>query len=106
MVTHLEVITEIKHCPALAALIASSEIQLIHSSIQSGSRLFGFIGAGATLGQLFGSVFAAVTAWLGPCMLIFPANLESLMSKLICFFLSLHASVVLLFVLLVVLLLG
>ncbi|RXH94733.1 hypothetical protein DVH24_024417 [Malus domestica] len=26
--------------------------------IQSGSRLFGFIGAGATLGQLFGSLFA------------------------------------------------
>lgn len=39
-----------------------------HSSIQSGARLFGFVGAGATLGQLFGSVFAAVTAWMGPCM--------------------------------------
>ena len=42
----------------------------IHISllIQSGSRLFGFIGAGATLGQLFGSLFAASMAWLGPCM--------------------------------------
>ncbi|KAL6630650.1 hypothetical protein ACP70R_028501 [Stipagrostis hirtigluma subsp. patula] len=34
---------------------------------ESGSRLFGFIGAGATLGQLFGSLFAASMAWLGPC---------------------------------------
>ena len=36
--------------------------------IQSGSRLFGFIGAGATLGQLFGSLFATGMAWLGPRM--------------------------------------
>jgi AAA family ATP:ADP antiporter len=35
---------------------------------ESGARLFGFVGAGATLGQLFGSVFAAATAWMGPCM--------------------------------------
>lgn len=42
---------------------------LILSQIQSGSRLFGFIGAGATLGQLFGSLFATVMAWMGPCML-------------------------------------
>lgn len=35
--------------------------------VQSGSRLFGFVGAGATLGQLFGSLFAAGMAWLGPC---------------------------------------
>jgi hypothetical protein len=40
------------------------------SLIQSGSRLFGFIGAGATLGQLFGSLFAASMAWMGPCMYI------------------------------------
>ncbi|KAL6541649.1 hypothetical protein OROGR_011135 [Orobanche gracilis] len=33
---------------------------------ESGSRLFGFIGAGATLGQLFGSLFAIGMAWLGP----------------------------------------
>ncbi|XP_073043091.1 uncharacterized protein [Primulina eburnea] len=33
---------------------------------ESGSRLFGFIGAGATLGQLFGSLFATGMAWLGP----------------------------------------
>ncbi|KAG4126947.1 hypothetical protein ERO13_D10G187300v2 [Gossypium hirsutum] len=32
---------------------------------ESGSRLFGFIGAGATLGQLFGSLFATGMAWLG-----------------------------------------
>ncbi|XP_013606029.1 PREDICTED: uncharacterized protein LOC106312891 isoform X2 [Brassica oleracea var. oleracea] len=31
---------------------------------ESGARLFGFVGAGATLGQLFGSVFAAATAYL------------------------------------------
>ncbi|KAJ8427681.1 hypothetical protein Cgig2_027988 [Carnegiea gigantea] len=36
--------------------------------VQSGSRLFGFIGAGATLGQLFGSLFATGMSWLGPCM--------------------------------------
>ncbi|XP_010543686.1 PREDICTED: uncharacterized protein LOC104816518 [Tarenaya hassleriana] len=42
---------------------------------ESGSRLFGFVGAGATLGQLFGSVFAAVTAWLGPFLLLFAALL-------------------------------
>lgn len=36
--------------------------------VQSGSRLFGFIGAGATLGQLFGSLFATLMAWVGPCM--------------------------------------
>uniref|UniRef100_A0A6N2L974 ADP,ATP carrier protein n=1 Tax=Salix viminalis TaxID=40686 RepID=A0A6N2L974_SALVM len=35
---------------------------------ESGSRLFGFIGAGATLGQLFGSLFATAMAWLGPCI--------------------------------------
>ncbi|KAI4980009.1 hypothetical protein ZWY2020_016762 [Hordeum vulgare] len=33
---------------------------------ESGSRLFGFIGAGATLGQLFGSLFAASMTWMGP----------------------------------------
>ena len=41
---------------------------LIISCIQSGSRLFGFVGAGATFGQLFGSLFASAMAWLGPCM--------------------------------------
>ncbi|KAF2319246.1 hypothetical protein GH714_014206 [Hevea brasiliensis] len=35
---------------------------------ESGSRLFGFIGAGATLGQLFGSLFVTRMAWLGPCI--------------------------------------
>lgn len=40
---------------------------------ESGSRLFGFIGAGATLGQLFGSLFAAGMAILGPYLLLFAA---------------------------------
>ncbi|KAI7736834.1 hypothetical protein M8C21_021518 [Ambrosia artemisiifolia] len=38
---------------------------------ESGSRLFGFIGAGATFGQLFGSLFATGMAWLGPYLLLF-----------------------------------
>ncbi|CAN6344192.1 unnamed protein product, partial [Urochloa humidicola] len=42
---------------------------------ESGSRLFGFIGAGATLGQLFGSLFAASMTWLGPFMLLFSSLL-------------------------------
>ncbi|CAN7036800.1 unnamed protein product [Brassica oleracea var. botrytis] len=42
---------------------------------ESGARLFGFVGAGATLGQLFGSVFAAATAWMGPYLLLFAALL-------------------------------
>uniref|UniRef100_A0A0D9XW65 ADP,ATP carrier protein n=1 Tax=Leersia perrieri TaxID=77586 RepID=A0A0D9XW65_9ORYZ len=42
---------------------------------ESGSRLFGFIGAGATLGQLFGSLFAATMAWLGPFLLLFSSLL-------------------------------
>ena len=35
---------------------------------EGGSRLLDFAVAGATLGQLFGSLFAASMAWLGPCM--------------------------------------
>ncbi|KAK4277743.1 hypothetical protein QN277_015693 [Acacia crassicarpa] len=42
---------------------------------ESGSRLFGFIGAGATLGQLFGSLFATGMTWLGPFLLLFAALL-------------------------------
>ncbi|KAK6932927.1 ADP/ATP carrier protein, bacterial type, partial [Dillenia turbinata] len=42
---------------------------------ESGSRLFGFIGAGATLGQLFGSLFATAMAWLGPILLLIAAAL-------------------------------
>jgi len=38
---------------------------------ESGSRLFGFIGAGAMLGQLFCSLFAASMAWLGPVRTIY-----------------------------------
>lgn len=33
---------------------------------QAGTRLFGFIGAGATLGQLVGSLLAVGLARLGP----------------------------------------
>lgn len=33
---------------------------------QAGARLFGFIGAGATLGQLIGSLLAVGLARLGP----------------------------------------
>lgn len=33
---------------------------------QAGARLFGFIGAGATLGQLVGSLLAVGLARLGP----------------------------------------
>lgn len=42
---------------------------------ESGSRLFGFIGAGATLGQLCGSLFATGMAWMGPFLLLFAALL-------------------------------
>ncbi|XP_047944346.1 uncharacterized protein LOC125190957 isoform X1 [Salvia hispanica] len=42
---------------------------------ESGSRLFGFIGAGATLGQLFGSLFATGMAWVGPYLLLVSALL-------------------------------
>ncbi|KAL6640564.1 hypothetical protein ACP70R_021687 [Stipagrostis hirtigluma subsp. patula] len=55
--------------------------------IMSGSRLFGFIGAGATLGQLFGSLFAASMARLGPFLLVFSSllmELAALSSKGIC----------------------
>ncbi|XP_072954198.1 uncharacterized protein [Typha angustifolia] len=48
---------------------------------ESGSRLFGFIGAGATLGQLFGSLFAASMAWLGPFLLLFSALLMELAAQ-------------------------
>ncbi|PIA58031.1 hypothetical protein AQUCO_00500155v1 [Aquilegia coerulea] len=48
---------------------------------ESGSRLFGFIGAGATLGQLFGSLFAAGMAWMGPYLLLFSALLMELAAR-------------------------
>ncbi|XP_075500532.1 uncharacterized protein LOC142539108 isoform X4 [Primulina tabacum] len=48
---------------------------------ESGSRLFGFIGAGATLGQLFGSLFATGMAWLGPYLLLFAALLLELAAQ-------------------------
>lgn len=54
---------------------------------ESGSRLFGFIGAGATLGQLVGSLFAASLAWMGPFLLLFSSilmELAALSSKGIC----------------------
>ncbi|CAM8980359.1 unnamed protein product [Rhodiola kirilowii] len=48
---------------------------------ESGSRLFGFIGAGATLGQLCGSIFAATMAWLGPYLLLVAAVLMELAAQ-------------------------
>eukprot|EP00249_Psilotum_nudum_P011708 c23338_g1_i2 orf=860-2320(-) len=42
---------------------------------EAGSRLFGFVGAGATLGQLAGSVLAVVMAPLGPLLLLLSAVL-------------------------------
>uniref|UniRef100_A0A7N0RIG5 ADP,ATP carrier protein n=1 Tax=Kalanchoe fedtschenkoi TaxID=63787 RepID=A0A7N0RIG5_KALFE len=48
---------------------------------ESGSRLFGFIGAGATLGQLCGSIFAATMAWLGPFLLLVAAVLMELAAQ-------------------------
>ncbi|MQL92342.1 hypothetical protein Taro_024962 [Colocasia esculenta] len=46
---------------------------------ESGSRLFGFVGAGATLGQLFGSLFAAGMTWL--VLLLFSAFLMELAAQ-------------------------
>ncbi|XP_019257563.1 PREDICTED: uncharacterized protein LOC109235773 isoform X3 [Nicotiana attenuata] len=48
---------------------------------ESGSRLFGFIGAGATLGQLLGSLFATGMAWLGPHLLLVSAILMELAAQ-------------------------
>ncbi|PKI34437.1 hypothetical protein CRG98_045183 [Punica granatum] len=48
---------------------------------ESGSRLFGFIGAGATLGQLFGSLFATLMAWVGPYLLLLAALLLELAAQ-------------------------
>ncbi|XP_055829209.1 uncharacterized protein LOC129898621 isoform X3 [Solanum dulcamara] len=48
---------------------------------ESGSRLFGFIGAGATLGQLCGSLFATGMAWLGPYLLLVSAILMELAAQ-------------------------
>ncbi|XP_074293091.1 uncharacterized protein LOC141620004 [Silene latifolia] len=48
----------------------------------SGSRLFGFIGAGATLGQLFGSLFATGMSWMGSYLLLVSALLMELDAQL------------------------
>ncbi|XVF81992.1 hypothetical protein PTKIN_Ptkin16aG0007200 [Pterospermum kingtungense] len=48
---------------------------------ESGSRLFGLIGAGATLGQLFGSLFATGMAWMGSFLLLFAAVLMELAAQ-------------------------
>ncbi|XP_074372698.1 uncharacterized protein LOC141713269 isoform X2 [Apium graveolens] len=48
---------------------------------ESASRLFGFIGAGATLGQLFGSLFATGMAWMGPYLLLFASLLMELAAQ-------------------------
>jgi hypothetical protein len=41
-------------------------VWLCSISWQAGTRLFGFVGAGATLGQLIGSLLAVAMAHLGP----------------------------------------
>ncbi|KAL9382157.1 hypothetical protein Peur_025192 [Populus x canadensis] len=49
---------------------------------ESGSRLFGFIGAGATLGQLFGSLFAtSMACWVLVFLLLFAALLMELAAQ-------------------------
>ncbi|XP_024991106.1 uncharacterized protein LOC112525281 isoform X1 [Cynara cardunculus var. scolymus] len=48
---------------------------------ESGSRLFGFVGAGATFGQLFGSLFATGMAWLGPYLLLIASLLMELAAQ-------------------------
>ncbi|XP_071687184.1 uncharacterized protein [Rutidosis leptorrhynchoides] len=48
---------------------------------ESGSRLFGFIGAGATFGQLFGSLFATTMSWLGPYLLLIASLLMELAAQ-------------------------
>nr|GEZ66805.1 ADP/ATP carrier protein [Tanacetum cinerariifolium] len=48
---------------------------------ESGSRLFGFVGAGATFGQLFGSLFASTMAWLGPYLLLIASLLMELAAQ-------------------------
>ncbi|KAK9742264.1 hypothetical protein RND81_03G160000 [Saponaria officinalis] len=49
---------------------------------ESGSRLFGFIGAGATVGQLFGSLFATGMSWMGSYLLLVSALLMELAAQL------------------------
>ncbi|XP_057821709.1 uncharacterized protein LOC131034280 isoform X3 [Cryptomeria japonica] len=48
---------------------------------ESGSRLIGFVGAGATLGQLCGSLLAVAMAQLGPYLLLFAALLMELAAR-------------------------
>ncbi|XP_024361487.1 uncharacterized protein [Physcomitrium patens] len=48
---------------------------------EMGTRLFGFIGAGATLGQLVGSLLAVGLARLGPVLLLLAAFLMELAAR-------------------------
>ncbi|KAK1407521.1 hypothetical protein QVD17_39137 [Tagetes erecta] len=48
---------------------------------ESGSRLFGFIGAGATFGQLFGSLFATTMSWLGSYLFLIASLLMELTAR-------------------------
>ncbi|MFS7961046.1 hypothetical protein Hanom_Chr08g00710161 [Helianthus anomalus] len=48
---------------------------------ESGSRLFGLIGAGGTFGQLFGSLFATTMSWLGPYLLLIASLLMELAAR-------------------------
>ncbi|PKA64842.1 hypothetical protein AXF42_Ash011444 [Apostasia shenzhenica] len=66
---------------ALLNLITISSTWARVIDIMGSPRLFGFVGAGATLGQLFGSLFAASMAWLGPLLLLFSAILMELAAQ-------------------------
>ncbi|KAK6929552.1 hypothetical protein RJ641_005757 [Dillenia turbinata] len=60
---------------ALLNLLTISSTWARVIDVMDSSRLFGFIGAGATVGQLFGSLFATALAWLGPILLFIAAVL-------------------------------
>jgi AAA family ATP:ADP antiporter len=50
-------------------------------SSEAGTRLFGFVGAGATLGQLIGSLLAVAMAHLGPVLLLVSALMMELAAR-------------------------
>jgi hypothetical protein len=56
-------------------------VWLCSISWQAGTRLFGFVGAGATLGQLIGSLLAVAMAHLGPVLLLVSALMMELAAR-------------------------
>ncbi|CAK9859248.1 unnamed protein product [Sphagnum jensenii] len=50
-------------------------------SSEAGTRLFGFVGAGATLGQLIGSLLAVAMAHLGPVLLLVSALMMEMAAR-------------------------